>query len=105
MDIRSFYYRSTAVVKRSKMLFDFYVKTWFEVPMGEKVLIAVCLVLGQLVALAFLILVGGWLKVPRESRAIPPAPAERELPESGVVIHHKKVCTCKHGCKSGECDK
>ena len=73
--------------------------------MAEKVLIAVCLVLGQLVALAVLILVGGWLKEPRESRTIPPAPAERELPESGIVIHRKKVCVCQHGCKSGGCDK
>ena len=87
------------------MLFDFYSETWFEVPMAEKVLIAVCLVMGQLAALAVLILVGGWFKVPREPRVVPPTPPERELPESGVVIHHKKVCTCQHGCKSGECDK
>jgi hypothetical protein len=86
------------------MLFDFYVKTWFEGSMGEKVLIAVLFVLGQLAALAVLILVRGWFDLPRERR-VPLTPPEPELPESGVVIHHKKVCTCQHGCKSGECDK
>jgi hypothetical protein len=86
--------------------------------MGEKVLIAVCLVVGQLAALGLLILVRGWLKEPRPSGdwwqaqwGIPPRPRPPPptvptcLPESGIVIHRKKICVCQHGCKSGECDK